>query len=291
MDVEMRHLRALVGVVENGTFTDAGMELGISQAAVSRNVASLEGVLGVRLLHRTTRSVELTPAGERVLRHARRVLAVLTDLRQEAAAGASTIRIGYAWSALGEHTPEFQRRWAAALPLHELHLTRSNTPTAGLREGTSDLAILRRVPEAPDIELALIGAEKRYCAMSVDDPLAAKRTVTLAQIATAPLALDDRTGSTRLDLWPDDGRPHRTVATYDIDDWLTVISSGAARGVTAESTAHQYRRRGLTYRAIRDAPPVPVHAAWMRSDPPAILHEVITLLAGLYRSRPSDRVR
>jgi DNA-binding transcriptional LysR family regulator len=283
VDVELRHLRSLVSVVDAGTFTDAGIELGISQTAVSRNVAALESILGVRLLHRTTRSVDLTPAGERVLRHARRALAVVADLRQEALAGVNTIRIGYAWSALGKHTPEFQRRWAAALPQHELRLIRTNTPTAGLNEGTSDLVILRRIPDTTSLDSALIGVEKRYCAMSVDDTLATKRTVTLAQVAAAPLAIDHRTGSTRLDLWPDGGQPQHTIPTDDVDDWLTVISSGKARGVTAESTAHQYRRQGLTYRAVRDSAPVPVYAAWAKSNPPAMLQDIIALLAGLYR--------
>ncbi|MGJ9421732.1 LysR family transcriptional regulator [Aeromicrobium sp. CF3.5] len=283
MDVELRHLRSLASVVDAGTFTDAGIELGISQTAVSRHVAALESVLDVRLLNRTTRSVELTPAGVRVLRHVRRALSVVDDLRQEARSGASTITIGYAWSALGRHTPEFQRRWAATLPHHELRLTRTNTPTAGLREGISDLAILRRVPENTDLELVLIGAEKRYCAMSSDDPLGTRRTVTLSQVATVPLAIDHRTGSTRLDLWPEHDRPRNTIPTHDIDDWLTLIGSGAARGITAESTAHQYRRRGLTYRAVRDAPPVPVYAAWSKTDPPTIAQDIINLLAGLYR--------
>ncbi|MGB7362339.1 MAG: LysR family transcriptional regulator [Rhodococcus sp. (in: high G+C Gram-positive bacteria)] len=283
MDVELRHLSSLVAVVDTGTFTDAGIELSISQTAVSRNVAALESILGVRLLDRTTRSVDVTAAGERVLRHARRALAVVADLRQDAEAGSSTIRIGYAWSALGKHTPEFQRRWTAALPHHQLRLTRTNTPTAGLAEGASDLSILRRVPDTTSLELVLIGAEKRYCAMSVDDPLAAKRTVTLAAVATSALAIDHRTGSTQLDLWPDGGRPGHTVPTTDVDDWLTVISGGDTRGVTAESTAHQYRRQGITYRAIRDASPVAVYAAWNKNDPPAMLHDIITLLAGLYR--------
>lgn len=283
MEVELRHLRSLVSVIDTGTFTDAGIELGISQTAVSRNIAALESALGVRLLHRTTRSVSPTPAGDRILRHARRALAVLADLRQDALDGASSIRVGYAWSALGKHTLEFQRQWAVALPHHELSLIRTNTPTSGLLEGTSDLAILRRVPERTSIELVLIGVEKRYCAMSVDDSLSAKRTVTLAQVATAPLAIDDRTGSTRLDLWPESGRPRLTIPTSDVDDWLTLISSGKARGVTAESTAHQYRRRGLTYRVVRDAPPVPVFAAWTKKDPPAMLQDIITLLTDLYR--------
>jgi DNA-binding transcriptional LysR family regulator len=218
-----------------------------------------------------------------VLRHARRVLGMTADLRREALTGGGSTRIGYAWSALGARTPEFQRRWASELPNHELRLIRTNTSTAGVVEGASDLAILRRVPDATSLELAVIGVERRYCAMSIDDPLATKRTVTLAQVATSSLALDHRTGSTRLDLWPDGGGPRNTVSTDDVDDWLTVIGSGRARGVTAEATAHQYRRQGLTYRAVRDAPPVPVYAAWFRNDPPAILQNILKLLTDLYR--------
>ncbi|WP_461164428.1 LysR family transcriptional regulator [Arthrobacter sp. R4-81] len=282
MNLELRHLRSLIAVAQAGSFTDAAIELGISQAAVSRNVAALEACLGVRLLHRTTRSVELTPAGERAMRPARRALSILADLQQEALSGGSTVRIGYAWAALGRHTPEFQRRWAAAFPHTELRLTRINAPTAGLAEGTSDFAILRRVPDTAAFDLVLIGVEKRYCAMAAEDPLAGKRSVTLAQVSRAPLAIDVRTGSTRLDLWPEGEQPARTVVTEDVDDWLTVIGSGKARGVTPESTAHQYRRRGLVYRPVRDAAPVPVYAAWSKADPPAARKEVIEILAGLY---------
>jgi DNA-binding transcriptional LysR family regulator len=282
MDLELRQLRSLIGVVDAGSFTDAGIQLGMSQAAVSRNVAALERALGVRLMKRTTRSVELTPAGERAVRRARRALSILENLQQEAVSGGSTVRIGYAWSALGRHTPEFQRRWAAAFPGTELRLIRTNTPTAGLSEGTSDFAILRLPPDPTAFELVLIGVEKRLCAMAAEDPLAGKRSVTLAQAAGSIVAIDLRTGSTRLDLWPQGQQPAHTVVTDDVDDWLTVIGSGKARGITAESTAHQYRRRGLVYRPVRDAPPVPVYAAWSKTDPPVARKEVVELLIGLY---------
>ena len=62
MDVEPGQLRSLVAVVEQGTFTDAAIALGVSQAAVSRSVARLENTLGVRLLRRTSREVTLTAA-------------------------------------------------------------------------------------------------------------------------------------------------------------------------------------------------------------------------------------
>ncbi|MBB5639624.1 LysR family transcriptional regulator [Cryobacterium roopkundense] len=282
VNIELRQLRCLVAIMEFGSFTDAAIELGVSQAAVSRNLAALERSLGVRMLERTTRAVHLTAAGERTLRQARRLLVILDDLEQDARSGTSILRVGYAWSALGKHTIEFQRRWAAAHPLVDLRLVRTNTATAGLTEGVADLAILRRAPDTTVFDVVLVGVEKRFCAMASDDPLASRRSVTLAQVAELPIAIDARTGSTAVSLWPADAQPARTIPTGDIDDWLTAIGAGRARGVTAEATAHQYRRPGIVYRVVRDAPPLPVYAAWLRSDPPSERTAVIELLAGLY---------
>src|SRR6201997_5772507 len=80
MDLELRHLRCLVAIVDSGSFTDAAIDLGISQAAVSRNLMALEQVLGVRLLHRTSRSITPTTAGVHALAQARQVLAAADNL-------------------------------------------------------------------------------------------------------------------------------------------------------------------------------------------------------------------
>src|SRR5579862_6481573 len=127
MDLELRHLRCLVAIADSGTFTDAGIDLGMSQAAVSRNILALERALGVRLLHRTSRSITPTTAGVHVLAQARQLLAAADTLVAGAAAGHTSLRIGHAWAAMGRHTQAFQRRWAAEHPGVELHLIRTNS--------------------------------------------------------------------------------------------------------------------------------------------------------------------
>src|SRR5579862_5556725 len=164
MDLELRHLRCLVAIADSGTFTDAGIELGLSQAAVSRNVLALERVLGVRLLHRTSRSVTPTTAGVHVLAQARQVLALADAMVAEAASGHSRLRVGHAWSAMGRHTREFQRRWAAEHPDVELHVIRANSPTGGLAEGLCDIAVMRSAVDARKYASAVVGHEKRYLA-------------------------------------------------------------------------------------------------------------------------------
>lgn len=78
-------IAVFVEVAEQGSFAKAARKIGRSPAAVTRAVADLEARLGVRLLNRTTRSVSLTDAGQRLLAGARRVLADLAEIEQAAA--------------------------------------------------------------------------------------------------------------------------------------------------------------------------------------------------------------
>lgn len=282
MDLELRHLRCLVAIVDTGTFTDAAIELGVSQAAVSRTLLALERVLGVRLLHRTSRTVAPTTAGVQVLARARVLLDAADELVRDATAGHTRLLVGHAWSALGKHTREFQRRWRDRYPDVELHLIRQNTPTAGLAEGLCDLAVVRAHVDLRHWSHALVGHEPRYVALATDDPWARRRGVRLAELADRTLVIDRRTGTTTLDLWPGDTRPE-VEYTHDVDDWLAAIATGRCVGMTPQATAAQYRRDGITYRPVRDAEPVPVHLIWRRHDPHPATHAAVALLADLYR--------
>jgi DNA-binding transcriptional LysR family regulator len=277
MNVELRQLRCLVAIADAGSFTDAAIDLGISQAAASRTLASLESALGVRLLRRTTREVALTAAGRRVLAPARRALAAADDVTREAAAGHTRLRIGYAWSAMGRHTTAFQRRWAAEQPDTELQLIRTNSVTAGLAEGACDLAVIRTEPDQRRFGDAIVGLERRYCAMAADDPWAARRSLRLAELSGRVVVINRRTGTT--------GPGQRPAIEYigDVDDWLTAITTGRYIGVTPESTVTQYPRPGVVYRPLRDAPPVPVRLVWWRDDAHPATTAAIGLLTALYR--------
>jgi DNA-binding transcriptional LysR family regulator len=285
MQLELRHLRVLVAVVDTGSFTDAAIDLGISQAAASRTLISLEHILGVRLLHRTSRDVTPTTAGVQVLARARHLLADADDLIAEATTGHSRLRIGHAWSAMGRHTLEFQRQWAAQYPDVDLHLIRTNSATGGLAEGLCDLAVVRIPADERRFASAVVGSERRYCAMAADDPWARRRSISLDDTRARTLLIDRRTGSTNEDLWPD-GEAPPMEDTQDIDDWLAIIATGRGIGITAESTVSQYRREGVVFRPLRDAPPITIELIWRRHDPHPSTHAAVALLADLYRQRP-----
>ncbi|SEQ68301.1 LysR family transcriptional regulator [Microlunatus flavus] len=285
MSVELRQLRALVAVVDEGSFTDAAIALGTTQASVSRAVAALEANLGARVLRRTTRSVAPNAVGARVLDHARQALAAVQALEQVAAHADADVRLGYAWSALGRHTVPVQRRWGEQHPGRPLTFVFVATPTAGLAEGLSDVAVLRRPVDDPRLAVEQVGLEARYAVLPTGDPLAGGRSVRLAGFAGRTVALDRRTGTTDEQLWagsPAGSSPGAYREVHNVEDFLTMVAAGQVVGITSEATTRQHRRPGVVFRRVHDAPPVPVLLAWWREDPPAGVADVLALVREAY---------
>ncbi|MFG2077985.1 LysR family transcriptional regulator [Nonomuraea maritima] len=281
MDMELRHLRALVAVVDAGTFTDAAVALGCSQPSVSRSIAALEAALGTRLLERSKQHVLLTGSGIRVVAHARRVLEEVAHLYRIVEESSAELRVGYAYAALGKHTRRLQKAWAAAHPEVALVFVQSNSATAGLSEGIADVAVIRR-PLADDrFDVATVGVEARYAAVDTDSALARRRSLRMADLARHTIAVDCRSGTTTPNLWPPDARP-RTRTIEGVDEWLTLIAAGQAIGMTAEATANQNPRPGVAYRIVTDAPEIEVRLAWWKDDPPAQLPALVEMTRELY---------
>jgi DNA-binding transcriptional LysR family regulator len=284
MSMDLRQLRALVAVAEHGTFTDAAIELGVSQASVSRTVAALEVDLGVRLLRRTTRNVSPTVVGGQVIARAQRILAEVSELRRMVQDGQGELRLGYAWAAVGRHTTALQRAWAAEHPQTTLVLVQCNTLTAGLVEGRAEISVVRR-PLDERFETVLIATESPYAAVAADDPWARRRFVRMSDFAGRTIGIDSRTGTTSMDLWEPGRGPAVARETSSVDDWLTLIAAGQTVGLTSEATAAQYPRPGIVYRPVRDGRPMPVWLAWWRADPPALHAALVRLTCDIYASK------
>lgn len=284
IDLDTRHLRALVAVVDEGTFTDAAIALRTTQASVSRSVQRLEAVLGHRLLHRTTRQVSTTAAGERVLLHARRTLAAL-DRLTAAATGGGQLVLGYAWAALGQHTVTVQRAWRTERSpgeADEVVLLQTASPSAGLLEGRCEVAVVRRPVVAAGVADAVVGTEQRWVALPADDPLVAEGQVRLADLVGRTVAVDTLTGTTSEELWPPGARPAGFRAVRGVDDWLSAVASGTAVGISAAATAAQHPRPGVVHRPLADAPPIEVRLVWWADDPPPGLPRLVAAARAAY---------
>jgi DNA-binding transcriptional LysR family regulator len=80
---KLQSMNAFVAVADAGSFVKAAAAMDMSKSTVSRQVAELEDALGVRLLHRTTRTLSLTDEGQRYAAHCRELLQRLNDAENE----------------------------------------------------------------------------------------------------------------------------------------------------------------------------------------------------------------
>jgi len=147
------HLRDLIAVIETGSVRSAARKLGLTQAAVSKNLTALEKSLGVPLLVRSTQGVEATEFGRIVLRRARVVDAELRHLQEEIAslAGEShgDITVGLSATAEAMLLPPALARFREHSPdvLISVVGGRSSSTIAALREARIDFAVGPLPPE------------------------------------------------------------------------------------------------------------------------------------------------
>jgi DNA-binding transcriptional LysR family regulator len=269
--LDVRYLRVLVALAEEGTFTDAAIRLGTGQPSVSRTLARFEALLGVRLVQRTTRSLSLTPAGEACYAAAVDALAALDGAVDAARGRVGPLRLGYAWAALGRHTSAVLRAWRDQRPDVPLEVHRIDDRTAGLRAGLVDVAVRRDDVRDPGVHVEPIFTEGRLAAVPVGSPLAGRDSLTLADLADQVVALSPAAGTTTLGLWPPATRPTRAVEVTNTDEWLLAIASEDAVGVTARSTAEQHPHPGVRFVLLLDVPPLTVSLVWPAHRPhPAV---------------------
>jgi DNA-binding transcriptional LysR family regulator len=167
-------LNAVVAVATHCSFRRAATELGLSPSALSHTVAALEQRLGVRLFHRTTRSVALSAAGEQFLTRVRPALGEIFEAMRDAKALRDTpsgmLRInaseGGARQVLAPIVLEYLRRY----PEMQVDLVTDGRLIdivaegfdAGIRSGESVPQDMIAVPCAPPQRFAVIGAPRYF---------------------------------------------------------------------------------------------------------------------------------
>jgi DNA-binding transcriptional LysR family regulator len=254
-DVETRELRYFVAVAEELHFGRAADRLGIAQPPLSRAIRRLEHRLGVTLLERTSRTAGLTPAGEVLLGEARTALdAVAAAIRRTRRAGDVRPGLVLALKAGGDAglLPAILRGYAARPGSVPVELAFSLSERAAmLRDGRADVGLLHH----PQNDLTGLASEPlliedRVLALAVDDPLAARDALRLADLAGAPVAQ-----------WPEAARPGVGPRVTGVGELLELVALGRAVALVPAS-ARDRPHHGVVYRPVLDAETATLVVAW-----------------------------
>jgi DNA-binding transcriptional LysR family regulator len=296
--VDLRRLRYFVAVAEERHFGRAAERLHMAQPPLSQQIRRLESELGVTLLHRTTRSVELAPAGEVLLVRAREILAAVDDASEDTRRAArgefGRLAVGFTGSATYELLPKVAAALRSALPGVVLDLRGELlTPAqvAGLLDGTLDLGLLRPPVRERELAVEVVRSEPLVAVLPEAHPLAAADAVPLEELASEPFVVyPSHFRSVVHDAVEDTCEAHGFLprVALEVSETSTLVSfvaAGLGVSLVPESVRHM-TVHGAVYRPLTgEAAAVELAVAWRRDEVTPALERAVEVVRGGLGSR------
>jgi len=254
----LRHrlLRQFLAVAEAGTVRAAALALNMSQPPITAAIRSLESDLGVDLFVRSAKGMELTPAGDALAADARAILGALARAEarvREVGGRPGPLRIGFVSAALSRALPELLRT-VRARGAQQIELLELTTPEQLVRltDGTLSIGLLHPpVPRVADLSLRPLGRDPFWAALPEQHPLAARPSVTFADIAGEPFVLFPAAQGPVLHAKIRDaaavaGHDLRIVAEAGrVHSQLAIVAGGLGIGLVTRETARTLHVRGV----------------------------------------------
>jgi len=292
MDLDLRLVRSFTVVADELHFGRAAARLFVAQPALSRQIRRLETSLGVELLDRTTRRVELTAAGSSFLVQARRLLAA--GERAQAAAqqdAASRITVGFS---AGLTITAAVSAFRADYPNAEIRMKRLEwfEQHDAVRDGGVDVSIGRLPIDDTDVAVRPIYEEPRVVMLPAGHRFAGKESLSILDLADEPIARHE--GAVAWDaFWRVDPRPDGRPApdgpiVESVEEKLEHVASGDCIAILPASAADRYIRSDVCGILIHDIAPAIVAITTRREHHPPML---LAFIDALSRPPPPNSAR
>ena len=301
--VELRELRVFLALAEELHFGRTADRLGLTQSRVSQTIRDLERKLGLDLAVRTSRRVDLTPAGQRFREDAGRALAALEDVLRAAedAGGQLTEPVRLGLLSAAQITPVLRQlvdAFRAAHPRSAVEFVGLpfDDRFAPLRRGDVQLVVTSLPIDQPDLATGpVLSRHPRLLAVARTHPLARGPDVSIEDLADHPIGDLDVTAPRELlaEMTPrhtPSGRPIPRAGPpirHQTELLLAVASGSVVQPVLAPFAA-TFQHPDVVYLPIRDLPPSRSVLAWRRHDRHRGLHAFLHVArAELQRTRNS----
>lgn len=287
--MEIRQLQYFLAVARTRHFGQAAERLHMAQSPLSQAIRQLEAQLGTALFTRTTRRVELTPAGEALLRDAERILesveAAQTRVRLVGDGSTGLLRVGATGLAAFRQLPQLARIAGRELPGLVLRFQPDLLTPAqerALEEDRMDLAVLRPPLRSAKLASRLITRERLVLAVAAGHRLAADEPVRLAELRDEDFvvygvpdsAVDGAVTRACLGAGFLPRRAHEAGQTSIV---LTLVAAGLGVAVLPESV-RALHVEGVRLAPIADDVSVDLALAWRRDDTSPALTRLLRAL-------------
>jgi DNA-binding transcriptional LysR family regulator len=269
--LDLRLVRYFVAVAEELHFGRAAARLHIAQPSLSHQIRRLEQQLGVVLLTRTSRRVELTPAGEVLLKEGRSLLSQSRRaLESTRAASSERLVVGFFGSAGATLLPAVLRAFgeehpSAEVTLHELLLDQLQE----IADGRIDIAFTRLAASQVDderIAIEIISEDPRLLVVPVGHRLSELASVRMAELEAEAFVVNPSVAGTAPARWLAEQRRHglrgRVAAeAASVQELLTLVAAGQGVSLVPAPVVGRYPRDDVRYITVTDAEPAVVSIA------------------------------
>ncbi|HBC91489.1 MAG TPA: hypothetical protein DCZ10_00910 [Pelotomaculum sp.] len=183
--MEMHQLEYVLAVARHSNFTRAAQEIKTSQSSLSQQISKLENELGISLFMRTTRSVQLTPAGKEFLTHAKRIMAEVIEARrcihEYVSFGKGHISVGVIPIIGHYRIPNLLSSFKSNYPRVTLSLREKqcNELLDLLHNSKIDAAFVQKDNGAPSFQFIPVATDQMVVVTSERHPLATRKSVDL----------------------------------------------------------------------------------------------------------------
>lgn len=202
-DLSSHELQAVCTIAEAGSFMAAAIDLNLSQPALTRIVQRVEKAVGLELFRRSTRRVEITPAGTEFVALANRILADLRisfdSLREISDEQRGRVIVSSVMSVAYTQLPRIVARYRQSRPRVELQLREGvhGTVLDDVRSGVADLGITYLDEVPPEFASTALAREALHVVMPKAHPLARRKGLALEELTPYPLVSLPREAYTR----------------------------------------------------------------------------------------------
>jgi DNA-binding transcriptional LysR family regulator len=270
--LDLRLVRYFVTVAEELHFGRAAERLHIAQPSLSQQIRRLESQLGVALLTRTSRRVELTKAGAALLRDGEQLLQQAQRTMQTVRRTADdTLAVGYYGTAASRLLPGTlaafgERRPSTIVSVRELLFGDLDD----LITGGVDLAFTRlRADQVRDlpVTVAELASEPRVLVVGRSHRLADRISVSLRELEKDSFLVNPATDQNAMERWKDEQRRHGLPGRIagkarSVTELLTLVAAGTGITLVPVSVARQHRPPTITYVPVTDAEPAVISLVW-----------------------------
>ncbi|VVO76410.1 HTH-type transcriptional regulator GltC [Pseudomonas fluorescens] len=252
MHFDLADLRLFIHIGESPSLTQGARRAFLSPAAASARIKALEGQLDTRLLYRDSRGVELTPAGHKLLKHARLIMNQVEYLKAEfthfGTDSAGHIRIFANTTAVTEFLPEVLAGFLAKRPgvTVDLQERLSRDIVRGVLDGSTDMGIIAGPVEAAGLQVIHFSTDRLVLIVPVGHKLAKQKKVTLKQtLAFQHIGLHE--GSTLLSFLRDHVERlgqnlSLRIQVSSFEAICRMVEAGVGIGIIPESAAMRHSR-------------------------------------------------